>query len=108
MVPIDSLLRGIELDAHSIFQSVCLNKEDESYIMSRTILPNFLRDFLSETTFSLSEKETNAFSSCCNYNNLAIMRASFQFRNHHEKTFVGNITISSQKGQDKLGWQRES
>ena len=57
-------------------------------MMSRTILPNFLRDFLSETTFSPSEKETNTFSSCCSRNNLATIRASFQFRNHHEKTFV--------------------
>ena len=66
-------------------------------MMSRTILPNFLRDFLSETTFSPSEKETNTFSSCCSRNNLATIRASFQFRNHHEKTFVDNVTLSSQK-----------
>ena len=66
-------------------------------MMSRTILPNFLRDFLSETTFSLSEKETNTFSSCCSCNNLATIRASFQFRNHHEKTFVDNVTLSSCK-----------
>lgn len=98
VVPIDSLPSGIQLDSHSIFQSVCLNKEDESYMMSRTILPNFLRDFLLETTSSLAEKETNTFSSCCSCNNLATIGASFQFRNHREKTFVDNVTLSRQKG----------